>query len=536
MSDHANGDTQDATPPLDRGTAGPPGQATVAQLAPSVKEEAGRAAAEADRTAVETPYSPAAAPTAARDLGGQLLHRRFTWATQGGVWAVAVLGVVVAVVMLAQFIFYRFTRSMTNDAFVESHIVNLSVEVEGLVTRVHVEEHDVVRAGQALVELDHVPARRELELASAKRYVAAATLSYEEATLERLEQQFPRQVAVAEKDVAVAESELSQFSTQLRLTTDDVEKAIAEAAAAVASARAVLVKATEDYHRYKKLFEQKSVPQRRFEDATRDFRTAQADLDSVQAKLAKAESDRMKIEIAELAVAQKQRVRERTEEQLRLAKLIELEIDEQRKQVAYRNAQVEQAKRDEDTVRTRLQYTRVVAPFDAVVVRRFRNPGDHAPVGSPILSVYDPELVYITAYLEEERLEGVAPGNPVRIWLDAISGSLNGRVVWIDRATGANFALVPRDVSSGEFTKVTQRVPVRIAVDRDRHWSELRPGLSATVSISHGPGDPEWAAREAEAQRRRATKGVSPLDINPPEVNPPDAGTRQGAAPGADRR
>jgi membrane fusion protein (multidrug efflux system) len=154
----------------------------------------------------------------------------------------------------------------------------------------------------------------------------------------------------------------------------------------------------------------------------------------------------------------------------------------------------------------------VVAPFDAVVDRRFRNPGDHAPVGSPILSVHDPELVYVTAYVEEERLEGIAPGNPVRIWLDAISRTLNGRVVWIERATGANFALVPRDVSSGEFTKVTQRVPIRIAVERDRHWSKLRPGLSATVAISHGPGDADWAAREAEWERRRAARGVSPLD------------------------
>jgi membrane fusion protein (multidrug efflux system) len=424
----------------------------------------------------------------------------------------AALGVVVGVVMLGEFVFYRFTRSMTNDAFVESHIVNLAAQVEGLITRVHVEEHDRVRAGEVMAELDPVPATRELELAAAKRSVAEATLAFEQATLERLEQQYPRRVAVAEKDLAVADSELAQARTQLRLTTDDVEKAISEASAAVASARAVLVKATEDFDRYKKLFAQRSVPERRFEEATRDFRTSQAELDSDQAKLAKAESDRLKIEIANLTVAQKQRARERAEENLRLAKLIALEIDEQRQQVLYRKAQVEQAKRDEDTVRTRLQYTRVVAPFDAVVVRRFRNPGDHAPVGSPILSVYDPELVYVTAYMEEERLEGVAPGNPVRIWVDAISGTLNGRVVWIERATGANFALVPRDVSSGEFTKVTQRVPIRIAVERDRRWSELRPGLSATVAISHGPGDPEWAAREAEVERRRAARGVSPLE------------------------
>ena len=86
----------------------------------------------------------------------------------------------------------------------------------------------------------------------------------------------------------MAESELAQAKTQLRLTTDEVEKAINQAAAAVASARAVLVKAREDFDRYKKLFEQSSVPERRFEDATRDFRTAEADLDAAVAKLEKA--------------------------------------------------------------------------------------------------------------------------------------------------------------------------------------------------------------------------------------------------------
>jgi membrane fusion protein (multidrug efflux system) len=484
MSDHQNLDTNH----LDPSTAPEPG--TVSVVA----------------TRLDGPSMDASRPTC------QPLRGHAHWASRVGVWAMAVLGVVVGAGMLAEFVFYRFTRSMTDDAFVESHIVNLSSQVEGLITRVHVEEQALVRGGQVLAELDPVPAERDLEVAAAKRAVAEATLAFEQATLDRQEQQFPRRVAVAEKDLAVTDSELVQARTQLRLTTDDVEKAIDQAAAAVVSARAMLLKAKEDYDRYKKLFEERSVPERRFEDATRDFHTAEADVDSAIAKLEKTQSDRLQIVIAEQAVAQKERARERSDEHLRLAKLIALEIDEQRRQVAYRKAQVEQAKRDEDTVRTKLQYTRVVAPFEAVVVRRFRNPGDHAPVGSPILSVYDPELVFVTAYMEEERLQGVAPGNPVRIWVDAISGTLNGRVVWIDRATGANFALVPRDVSSGEFTKVTQRVPIRIAVDRDARWSELRPGLSATVSISHGPGDPEWAAREAEWERSRGARGVSPLE------------------------
>jgi membrane fusion protein (multidrug efflux system) len=401
---------------------------------------------------------------------------------------------------------------MTNDAFVESHIVNLSPQVGGLITRVLVEEYDHVKAGQVLAEIDPTPHQRDLDLARSKREVAEATLRLEEATLDRLIQEYPRKVALAEKDLAVAESILSEAETQLKLTTQIVDEEIRQARAALESAAAVLTKAREDYDRYKKLFEERSAPERKYQDVTRDYRTAEADRETARSKFAKAEAERLQVEIANLSVVQKGRARERAAEQVRLARLGELLIEEQRRLVDQRRSQVAEASRNEETVRTSLQYTRIVAPFDAIIVRRFRNPGDHGPVGSPVLSLYDPELVYVTAYMEEERLEGIAPGNPVRVWCDAISGTMDGRVVWIERATGANFALVPRDVSSGEFTKVTQRVPIRIAVDRGKHWEELRPGLSATVSISHGPGDPEWAAREAEWERLRGARGVSPLE------------------------
>ena len=102
-------------------------------------------------------------------------------AARVGVWAMAALGVVGGV-MLGEFDFYRFTRSMTNDAFAESHIVNLSVQVEGLPTRVHVEKQDSVRGGQVVAELDPVPATRDLELAVARRSVAEATLAFKQAT------------------------------------------------------------------------------------------------------------------------------------------------------------------------------------------------------------------------------------------------------------------------------------------------------------------------------------------------------------------
>ena len=103
--------------------------------------------------------------------------------------------------------------------------------------------------------------------------------------------------------------------------------------------------------------------------------------------------------------------------------------------------------------------------------------------------------------LEESKLEGVAPGNRVRLDIVAFGKPFLGRVVWINRATGANFALVPRNISSGEFTYVVQRVPVRILIEMDDRWPQLRAGLSVTVAIEHGPGDLDWAKGAAETIR-----------------------------------
>jgi membrane fusion protein, multidrug efflux system len=112
--------------------------------------------------------------------------------------------------------------------------------------------------------------------------------------------------------------------------------------------------------------------------------------------------------------------------------------------------------------------------------------------------MYNPDLLYVTANLEETRLTGVAPGNPAELRLDAFERPFQGRVWWINKSTGAQFALMPRNVVAGEFTKVVQRVQVRIAIEKDERWPSLRAGLSAEVIIGHGKGDAEWARKAAQ--------------------------------------
>ena len=158
------------------------------------------------------------------------------------------------------------------------------------------------------------------------------------------------------------------------------------------------------------------------------------------------------------------------------------------------------------TAQHQFQFTQTRAPFPGVVVKRYRNLGDFASPGVAVLSMYNADLLYVTANLEETRLPGVGPGNAVELHLDAFDRPFRGRVVWINKSTGAQFALMPRNVVSGEFTKVVQRVPVRIAIEKDERWPLLRAGLSVQAIIAHGPGDPQWAEQAAREMRDLETR------------------------------
>lgn len=432
------------------------------------------------------------------------------WADRRVVVSVLVAGLLLGAVPFAlEWIRYRFTHSITEDAFVESHLVNVGPQVAGHLVEIFVEEHDTVTAGQLLARIDPLPYQRQVELAAARLAVAQAAVELGQAALDRLSAEVPRRVAIAEKEWSVAQADATRAERNLELTRQDVEKLIHEAQATVEAARAILVNADEDYQRYTRLYREKSVPDRKYEEATKTWKTARADLNVAEAKLARAEAARLQVDIAAQAHLSATRQAHRAEEALGLAKLGDLQIAEARRQVQVKQAEADEARRALAVAQTNLDYTRLIAPFPGVVVKRYRNLGDFAAVGAPVLSLYNTELLYVTANMEETRLEGVAPGNGVRLDVDAFREPFRGRVLWIGKATAANFALIPRDVSVGEFTKVVQRVPIRILIDRDDRWPQLRPGLSVTVAIEHGPGDPDWA-RKAAREELRLERGPTP--------------------------
>jgi membrane fusion protein (multidrug efflux system) len=332
-----------------------------------------------------------------------------------------------------------------------------------------------------------------VEQARGKLDLAQAELKRQEAGLAKLKKEVPLQIDVAKQTLAGARSDEARARDALQLTTDEVNKTIEEGKAATELARANLTLAKQEFDRFTELAAQAATTKRRAEEVTRAHDVAKAEQRLAGARLAKAEAAKTRIVVAYRDLEVARTLVAKAAKALDLAETGHDQVREVELMVAVKQEVVKDAQVGLESAEHQLQFTQVRAPFPGVVVKRYRSLGDFVSAGSPILSMYNPELLYVTANLEETRLRGVAPGNPAELRLDAFDQPFKGRVVWINKSTGAQFALLPRNVVAGEFTKVVQRVPVRIWIEKDERWPLLRAGLSAQVVIAHGDGDAAWA-------------------------------------------
>ncbi len=156
-------------------------------------------------------------------------------------------------------------------------------------------------------------------------------------------------------------------------------------------------------------------------------------------------------------------------------------------------AQVEKARAGLNTLETQIQDTRVSAASHGVVAKRWVLPGDVVQPGQPIFTVFDLQKLWVTANFEETKLTSIPVGALVDISVDAFPNHhFVGRVIRLGAATASQFSLIPPNNASGNFTKVTQRVPVRISIGPQAGAAggdspTLLPGMSVTVTVQH-PG------------------------------------------------
>ncbi|RQH10315.1 HlyD family secretion protein [Bradyrhizobium sp. RP6] len=258
---------------------------------------------------------------------------------------------------------------------------------------------------------------------------------------------YQAQVAQAEAAVAGAQAALDNLANQIELQY----ATIAQAQAARLSAEAMEVEARQEQERQQSLSQTDSGTRQRLEQAVAAYAKAQADVRASRAVIA-AQQHQLEV----LQGTRKQRA-----------------------------ADVEAAKATLAGAKLKLGYTKITAPFDGVVGERQVQPGDYVNIGTNLINVVPLPKVYVIANYKETQLTHVAPGQPVEITVDSFPREkLRGRVERIAPATGAQVALLPPDNATGNFTKVVQRIPVRIQFDDNQPLlARLVPGMSVVTSI-----------------------------------------------------
>jgi membrane fusion protein, multidrug efflux system len=266
-------------------------------------------------------------------------------------------------------------------------------------------------------------------------------------------------LAQAEAAVESAQAALDNLNNQSELQY----ATIAQAEAAKASSEALEIEAQQEEERQHSLEATQAGTRQKLEQAIAAYAKAQADVRSSRAILA---AQRHQLEV--LQGTKKQRA-----------------------------ADVSGAKATLAAAKLKLGYTRIVAPFDGVVGARLVQPRDYVNVGTNLVNVVPLPNVYVIANFKETQLTRVEPGQPVEIAVDPFPDeTLRGTVERIAPASGSQFALLPPDNATGNFTKVVQRIPVRIRLDENQALLErLLPGMSVAAKINTGKTTPDASKR-----------------------------------------
>ena len=334
----------------------------------------------------------------------------------------------------AHWLYYRWTHVYLDDARIDGEVVTVSSRVSGWITELPVIEGDRVKKGQLLVRIDS----RDMVL---QREVLVARLK------------------AIENQSATVRAETGQVDQETLGKYESESSNLAAAEAAVAALAVQVKQAREDYRRARELADAKWLPAQAMErarsaheQAQESHRKALAEVAAARGTLAAAGGSRRQLQVM-----------------ARRLVVLGHQAEEIRAEIRRRDVDIAD--------RT------ITAPADGRVVMTFARQGEHVSPGQRILMFHDPQEIWVEANVRETEVRMLKPGMKAEIRVDAYPGKVYaGEVFRIGQTATSKFALLPDPNPSGNFTKITQRLPVRIRLaDKD---ASLRPGMMVEVSIA----------------------------------------------------
>jgi len=274
-------------------------------------------------------------------------------------------------------------------------------------------------------------------------------------------------LAQARANVAAAQADIDNLNASLK----EQQAVIAQARATINADKPNLTFLQQDYQRYSLLAKELSGTVQAAQQALSKRDIAQATLEHDTASLDAAE---------------------------RQSSMLEAQLSKANAVLAQDQALQRQAELNAG-------YTNIVAPIDGVVGNRTLRVGQYVQAGTELMAVVPLASTYVVANFEETQLADIRPHEPVDIAVDTYSGkTVRGHVDSIAPASGQEFALLPPDNATGNFTKIVQRIPVKIAIDRnDPLRGDLRPGMSVTATVNIKPNGQAIARQTLVSDQER---------------------------------
>jgi len=376
----------------------------------------------------------------------------------------AVLGLAVIVSSVPLYRYFAAWES-TDDAEVDGYIYPVSSRVSGYVTRVMVDDNQVIQAGTVLVELD--PKDYQVAVANAK-----ATLANDQASAAALATNVPITSVNTSSQLSSAEADVENTEAGLAAA----ERQFEAAQAFLRQAEANDLRAQDDVNRYKPLAAKDEIPQQRYTQA----------VDTQKATAAAVESARASAAGVEHAVTQARAKLSQARAQLQYAKTRPEQISVQRSRAQAAQAETQKAAAIFEQAQLNLQYATIIAPVSGIVGQRSVQPGQYVAPGQQLMTIVplESQNIWVTANFKETQLKYMRPGQPVKISVDTYGRTYNGHVLNIAGASGARFSLLPPENATGNYVKVVQRIPVKIVFEKGQDPEHLlRPGMSVEPNV-----------------------------------------------------
>ncbi len=420
------------------------------------------------------------------------------------IFVVAAVVVLALLVWLLRYFAYARVHQSTDDARIDASQVSVTSKITERVAGILVATNQPVRRGQLLIRLDDTDelarvsqAQAAVDAQRATAAAAQANVALTAQTQQAQSQQSLGGIQTARASIASAQQQAYAAQQQVPVSAAAVEVAVAQLGAAqsnIPGARQSLVRASADLRRTQSLVSTGDLPRAQLDAARAAAEQARSQFNSAVDQVSVARSN---VYSAQQKVAAQQATANSTVQTIGVAQgslttaAGRLQESNAPDRIAATQAQANAALASVGNLNAQFQLaknqlaaTRITAPTDGYIGQKNVEIGQTVAPGSTLITIIPAHDIFITAFYKETQVGGMRPGQPVDIKIDAYKGaSFHGHVLSINPASQNTYSIVPPQNASGNFIKVTQRIPVKISIDRPDPNLPLRPGMSVETSV-----------------------------------------------------